>query len=51
MKKLASVVFTGLVISGCSSVVTEQTAAIDQLTPCNKIQTLLGAHTIPVLNR
>lgn len=44
MKKLASVVFTGLVISGCSSVVTEQTAAIDQLTPCNKIQTLLGAY-------
>ncbi|WP_404343968.1 hypothetical protein [Pseudoalteromonas mariniglutinosa] len=45
MKKCLSVLLTGLILSGCSSLTTEQKQAIDNLTPCEKIDGLLAAYT------
>ncbi|WP_394189712.1 hypothetical protein [Pseudoalteromonas atlantica] len=44
MKKSFSVVFTAMVLSGCTSLTTEQQAQIDSLTPCEKISGLLSAY-------
>lgn len=44
MKKYLPLVLTGLVLSGCSSLNIEQKAAIDTLSPCEKINGLLSAY-------
>ena len=44
MKKPLAALLTGLVLTGCTGLTTEQQAAIDNLTPCEKINALLGAY-------
>ncbi|NMR25577.1 hypothetical protein HH219_08570 [Pseudoalteromonas sp. NEC-BIFX-2020_015] len=44
MKKSLSVLLTGLILSGCTSLTTEQQTTIDNLTPCEKINGLLNAY-------
>ncbi len=44
MKKSLSVLLTGLILSGCTSLTPEQKANIDSLTPCEKINGLLAGY-------
>lgn len=44
MKKSLSVVLIAIILSGCSSLTSEQKAQIDSLTPCEKINGLLAAY-------
>ena len=44
MKKSLTVLFTGLILAGCSTVTPEQQAAVDNLTACEKVNALLGAY-------
>ena len=44
MKKPLAALLTGLVLTGCTGLTTEQQTAIDNLTPCEKINALLGAY-------
>ncbi|MCQ8878373.1 hypothetical protein NQT69_10220 [Pseudoalteromonas shioyasakiensis] len=44
MKKSLTVLFTGIILAGCTSLSPEQQAQIDNLTPCEKINGLLGSY-------
>ena len=44
MKTYISLVLTGLILSGCSSLTTEQKAKLDNLTPCEKMDGLIAAY-------
>ena len=44
MKTYISLVLTGLILSGCGSLTTEQKAKLDNLTPCEKMDGLIAAY-------
>ncbi|MBE0380566.1 hypothetical protein [Pseudoalteromonas prydzensis] len=44
MKKSLTVLFTGVILAGCTSLAPEQQAKIDNLTPCEKINGLLASY-------
>ena len=44
MKTYISLVLTGLILSGCCSLTTEQKAKLDNLTPCEKMDGLIAAY-------
>ena len=41
MKTYLTLILTGLVLSGCSSLTSEQKAKLDSLTPCEKMDGLI----------